>query len=739
MREPIAVLPAVSRRGFLKVSSMAGAGFSLACYLPAKSVSAQASVNDLLELNAFVEVGTDGTIRLYAHTPEKGQGVKTSMPMIIAEELGAAWRDVTVVQALVNEARYGQQRAGGSTSTMREFDPMRRAGAAARNMFIAAAAKRLNLDPAGFDTRDSRVIHAGSGASLSFAELALDAAMQPVPDPASLQFRARSDWRLLGTAVTGVDNHKLVTGEASLFGLDIRLPGMLYAVYQKCPATYGTVRSANLDQIKGMAGIVDAFVVEGNDNARELLAGVAIVGTSTWAVFKARVALEVDWDESAASRDDSDVLRNQAMAIVAQAWPAADELAATGDVEAQFSANGNRVIEAAYSFPYIAHAPMEPMNCTVHYHRDTDSMEIWAPSRQPWMNYASMQNLFGIPQERVTIHQMRMGGSFGRRRYTDFSCEAAAIAHRFDVPVKLVWTREQDMMHDQFRPGGVYAMKAALNPQGQLVAMQNHLIGSMVRGQATDNTNLGAAEFPALNISHYRSARSLMDSNTSSGNWRAPGSHHTAWAVQGFIDELAYAAGRDNMDLMVELMGEPRWFQEGRAGSLNTGRALAVIDRVRELSDYGKSLPAGRAQGFAFHFCHNAHVAEVVELSVDDNKRITIHKITAALDVGPIINMSGALNQVEGSMLDGLSTMLGLEVSLKNGRVQQTNFHQYPMLRMVSSPAEIEISFIQSEFQPTGLGEPALPPLAPAVCNAIHKVTGERIRSLPISKLGYTA
>jgi isoquinoline 1-oxidoreductase beta subunit len=729
----------LNRRCFLKASTMAGAGFSLASYFKAPHVLAAeiAGISDQLELNAFVEIGVDGAITLYAHTPEKGQGIKTSLPMVIAEELGADWNDVTVVRAPMNEARYGQQRAGGSTSTPREFDPMRRAGAAARTMLIAAAARRLSLDPALFYTENSRVIHRNSGDSLPFADLALDAAMQPLPDMDSLVFKARADYTIIGTHIGDVDNHIIVTGGDSLYGSDVKLPGMLYAVYEKCPATYGRVVGANLDHIKSLPGIVDAFIVEGNEDVTELLDGVAIVARSTWQAFKAKQQLEVDWDTSKASKDDDQEIFARAQAVAAAPWPLDNQIAESGSVENQFNDDFTEVVSGTYQFPYLAHACMEPMNCTAHYHRDTNTLDIWAPTRQPGITLNSMASVFAIPKENVTLHQMRMGGSFGRRRFQDYSCEVTAIAKRFEVPIKLLWSREDDLRHDQYRPGGVYAFKGAVSREGRVVAMQNHLIGPSVRGVATNGTRLGPDEFPALNIDHYRAAVSLIDTNTPTGSWRAPGSNATGWAVQSFINELAHAASRDPVELLIEMMGEPRWFQEGSTGSLNTGRAVDVIKLAAEKSGWGKTLPAGRGMGIAFHFSHAGHVAEVAEVSVDSNNKVTIHKITAAVDIGPVINMSGALKQVQGAVLDGISTLAGLEVTLKDGVVQQDNFHQYTLLRMKNAGTEIDAHFIQSDNHPTGLGEPALPPLMPAVCNAIFAVTGKRVRQLPITSEGF--
>ncbi len=729
-------LAAMNRRCFLKASTMAGAGFSLASYFqPTAGQEIRETASDQLELNAFVEIGVDGSISIYAHCPEKGQGIKTSLPMVVADELGVAWNDITVIRAPFNEARYGQQRAGGSTSTPREFDPMRRAGAAARTMLISAAAQRLNVDAVLFYTEDSRVIHRNTGESFTFSELAIEAAMQPLPDVDTLVFKPRAEYKIIGTRVPDVDIETIVTGRP-LYGSDLNLPGMLYAMYEKCPATYGRVVSANLDQIKAMPGIVDAFLVTGNDNVGELLDGVAIVARSTWQAFKARQKLDVQWDTSLASKDDDRDLFGRMQDTANAPWPTENQIAEYGNVESEFDSELTTTVTATYQFPYLSHAVMEPMNCTAHYQADTNRLEIWASTRQPQITVASVNNVFGIPAENITLHMMRMGGSFGRRRFQDYSCEAVAIARRFDVPIKLLWTREDDMMHDQYRPGGVYAFKGAVSREGRVVAMQTQLIGPSVRGVATNGTRLGADEFPALNIDNYRAAISLVDSNTPTGSWRAPGSNATGWAVQSFIHELAVAAGRDTVELLVEMMGEPRWFKEGQLGSLNTGRAVNVIRTAAERSGWGRSLPAGYGMGIAFHFSHNGHVAEVAEVSVDANNKVTIHKVTAVVDIGPVINLSGAEKQVQGAVLDGISTLRGLEITLRDGVVQQDNFHQYNILRMKDAATEIDAHFIQSDHHPTGLGEPALPPLMPAVCNAIYVVTGKRVRELPISREG---
>ena len=728
----------LNRRSFFKLTGAAGGGFALAAYAGTEVFADGEDAGDLLSLNAFVEVGIDGKITLYAHTPEMGQGVKTSLPMIIAEELGAAWNDVTVVRAPVNLEKYGEQRAGGSTSTPREWNPMRQAGAAARTMFINAAAKQLQVNPTDLYTENSKVIHRPSQQSLSFAELAVKAARERVPSSNELTFKDRSDYKLLGTRVSGVDNPSLVQGEP-LFGIDVQLPNMQYAIYQKCPAFFGKVKSANLDHIKTLPGVVDAFILQGNGNELELLDGVAIVAQSTWQAMQAQQQLKVEWDESTASKDDWQQMQQQAQQLASTNGQR--EIASTGDIAAEFNKADNKVINSFYTNPYVAHACMEPMNCTARYDASKNTLEVWSPTQAPGRIFGVAERLMGVPEKNVTVHQTRMGGAFGRRGRTDFSTEAMAIAKRVNGAVKLSWSREDDMTHDLYRTGSFHALKGAVDTNGKLVALENHLIGPGLHGSPTNNTRLSAQEFPALNLKNYRAALSLIDTLTPSGPWRAPGANAMAFAVQSFIAELAHTAGRDHKEFLLELMGEPRWFEPGNVRSLNTERAANVINLATEKAGWGNSLPKGRGLGLAFHFCHLGHIAEVADLSVDltkdGKKKITVHKITAAVDIGPIVNMSGAMAQVEGAITDGLSTMLGLEITMKDGRVQQNNFHQYNMLRIRQAPP-VEIHFIQSKYDPTGVGEPALPPLMPAIGNAIFAATGQRVRSLPLANEGFT-
>ncbi len=724
----------IDRRSFLKLTGIAGSGLTLAACSrtgpPAEETAAGAT--DLFAPNAFINISSDGTILIYSKSPEIGQGIKTAFPMIVAEELDADWQDVKVEQAHIDPDTFGRQSAGGSRSIPTAWDQLRVAGATARSMLISAAAGIWGVPTEECSSADSLVTHGPSGRQLSYAELADAASRQPVPAPESLVLKSRDAYKLIGTRITGVDNEAIVTGQP-LFGIDQQLPGMVFASYTKCPATGGRVRTANLDEIRALPGIRDAFVVEGNDIVSEVMPGVAIIGESTWATQQARQKLVIDWDESEASKDSWTALAAEAAALADQRG--SQVLFETGDIDNAFKA-ATRTLDAFYSYPFVSHAPLEPQNCTAWY-RD-GAIEIWAPTQTPARAMGSVATLLGIAPENVLLHQTRVGGGFGRRLLNDYVCEVAAIAQRVGAPVKLQWDREDDMTHDFYRPGGFHALKAGLDDSGRLQAWYDHFItfshdgNSPVRGG-----DMRAGEVPEKLVEHYKVEQTLLPLATPTGAWRAPRSNAIAFAVQSFIHELAVAAERDHVEFLLELMGEPRWLTVGDPRVLNTGRAAGVIRLAAEKAGWGKNLPAGHGLGLAFYFSHAGHIAEVAEVSVDTRRRLKVHRVTVAADVGPIINLSGAENQCQGSVMDGLSTMFGLEITIEDGRVQETNFDRYPMLRMQNAPV-VDVHFIQSDYPPTGLGEPALPPLAPAICNAIYAASGIRVRSLPLAKEGFS-
>jgi isoquinoline 1-oxidoreductase beta subunit len=726
----------LDRRSFVKLAGLAGGGLALAFVVgraradsPGEAAAGEARKQFVP--NAFLRISPDGSILIYSKAPEIGQGIKTAFPMIVAEELDADWKDVIVEQAPVNPSVYGRQSAGGSRSIPMSWDQLRRAGAAARAMLVATAAKEWGVPASECVTSGSVVSHPRTRRRLRYGELADKAAAQPVPDEKTLVLKDRKHYKLLGKRVSGVDNPRIVSGEP-LFGIDQVLPGMLYAVYVKCPATGGRAREANLHEVRALPGVKEAFVLEGNGRVTELMPGVAIVADSTWNAFNARRKLRVTWDESSASKDSWTALTARAQELTKE--PGKDVLRSVGNVDEVFAKA--KVVEATYSYPFVAHAPLEPQNCTAWF-RD-GSVELWAPTQTPEAGLKAVASVLGIPEERVTVHQMRAGGGFGRRLMNDYMCEAAMISKQIGAPVKLTWTREDDMQHDFYRVGGFHAFKGALDENGRLIAWQDHFVTFSADGERpVSGGNIEPEEFPGLLVPNYRLMQTMLPLATPCGPWRAPRSNSIAFAVQSFLHEMAVAAHRDHLEFLLEVMGEPRWFEPGNERSLNTGRAAAVIKLAAQKAGWGRKLPEGHGLGLAFHFSHAGHFAEVAEVSVDRRKKLTVHRVTVAGDVGPIINLSGAENQCEGCVVDGFSTMMGLEIGIENGRVQQTNFDQYPILRIPHAP-RVDVHFIQSDYPPTGIGEPALPPVAPAIANAIFAATGERVRSLPLTKQGFS-
>ena len=714
----------LDRRQFMKLTGLVGGGLMLSFTLPRASAA-----SGPLQPNGYVRIDAEGII-LYAKNPEVGQGVKTSLPMIIAEELDAAWGDVAVEQSAIDAELYGMQFAGGSMSIPMNWMTLRQAGATARAMLVGAGAKRLGVPVEELSTMDSHVVHKSSGRKLAYTDLASEAAEMPVPDPASLKLKSTDEFRLLGKRITGVDNDALVRGEP-LFGIDQTVPGMKFAVYQKCPAIGGKATSANLDEIKAMPGVHDAFILDGNGNAMDLLPGVAIVADSTWAAIRAKRALTVDWDETDASKDSWSGAVEQAEALRTQTG---ESVVNEGDVDAAFEAADKRA-SGYYTYHFVSHAQLEPQNCTASF--ADGAIEIWAPTQTPGSGIDAVARTIGIDKSKILLHQTRIGGGFGRRLYNDFMCEAAAISQRAGVPVKLQWTREDDMAYDLYRAGGFHQLEGSLDADGKVTGWRDHFITFANDGRPVSGGALRPGVFPSGLVDNVRFEQTALDWKNRCAAWRAPGANVFGFVVQSFLHELAATAGRDHLEVLLEVFGEPRWLVPDNPQTLNTERAANVVRLAAEKAGWGSDMPDGRALGLAFYFSHMGHIAEVADVSVSDDKKIKVHKVTVAADVGPIVNLSGAENQMQGSVVDGLSTMMGLSVTFENGRVQQSNFDKYPLLRMAATP-KVDVHFVDSDFSPTGLGEPALPPLAPAVCNAIFTATGHRIRTLPISEEGYS-
>jgi isoquinoline 1-oxidoreductase subunit beta len=732
----MSTVTSMDRRSFLKLSAIASGGLVLGTYLKfgdeafAAEVVKGTEATGAFTPNAFVRIAPDGTISIAAHTPEIGQGVRTSLPMLVAEELEVDWESVTV-DVVGFDPKYGSQSAGGSTSTPRTFTPLRQAGATARTMLIEAAAQTWGVPASECRAEKGAVLHAGSNRRLTYAELVAKASTLPVPDAKTVRLKEPKDFKVIGKPIGGVDNPKIVSGQP-LFGIDQKLPGMLYAVYEKCPVFGGKVVSANLDAIKQLPGVRDAFVLEAAGEITALASGVAIVADSTWAAFSARKQLQVEWDEGPRAKDSWAGFVARADELGPKAG--GQTLRKDGDLDAVF-AEAAKVVEAKYSYPFVSHANLEPQNCTAWF-RD-DSVEIWAPTQNPGDGARQVTAATGLPGTKIKINLVRCGGGFGRRLMNDYMAEAAAISKKIAAPVKLTWTREDDMRHDFYRPGGFHFLKGSVDKAGHLSGWKDHFVTFGHSANRTGNgANLGADEFPARFLPNYLAEQSILECAIPMGWWRAPGSCTLAWVIQSFIDELAHAAGRDPLEFRIEVLGDKEMVTTPgeRPSPYSAARMRTVVRAVGEKAGWGKKLPRGRGQGVAFHYSHRGYFAIVAEVTVANDGTLKVDRVVVAGDVGStIVNPSGADNQVVGSVIDGLSAALLQELTLENGRIVQGNFHDYPLLRIDEAP-KVEVHFVITENPPTGLGEPALPPLAPAVCNAIFAATGKRIRELPMSK-----
>jgi len=725
-----------SRRGFIKISGLAYSGLSLGLMLPGRAAAEAnpafpAPGAEEFAPNFHLRISRNGAVSIVSQNPECGQGVKTALPMLIAEELEVEWKSVKVVQAGFDQ-RYNRQVAGGSGATPAVFIPFRTLGATARTMLVTAAAQTWGVPASECFAQANAVYHRSSGRSIGYGKLVSVASTLPVPDESDVTLKDPADFKILGTRISGVDNPDLLSGKP-LFGIDQTLPGMAHATYVACPSFGGKVKSANLDSVKSMPGVTDAFVIEGAEALDELVSGVAILGVDTWSVFKAAKALYVDWDIPASVKAQStDGFYAQAETISA-GEPQKNERS-DGDVD-QAIANAANSLDAYYTYPYASHANLEPQNCTAHV--TADRAEIWAPTQLPSSGRDLIADHCGIPKENVFIHMTRIGGGFGRRLINDWMVQAAVISQRAGRPVKMTWSREEDMQHDMYRAAGWHRLRGAVDARGNLVAWQDHFVTLGVQNDTKPGRGAGMSsdEFPCRFIPNFKLDSSIINTDVPLGWWRAPGSCSIAFVTQSFLDELADAAQVDPLEFKLNVLGETAHPGAGKNDpEYHGGRMSAVVARAAKMIGWGQKLPRGEGLGVAFHFSHRGYVAIATHVVVTKSGSLTVKRATSAVDVGStIMNVSGAENQVQGSIVDALSTAMGLEITIAGGAVQQSNFHDYPLLRMSTTP-EIEVEFLTTDFPPTGLGEPAFPPMAPAVANAVFAATGKRMRSMPFNK-----
>ncbi len=727
---------------------MAGASLLVPFYLrsrtrsdtPARAPASQES--RVFAPNAWLEIAPNGQVRIWCGKSEMGQGVLTSLPMIVAEELRCDWGNVQVVQADL-EPKYGEQLTGGSLSVRTSYANLRKAGAAAREMLISAAATEWGVNQAECSAAMGDVVHAKSQRRARYGSLLARAAtLAPPADP---PLKSPAEFRLIGRPTPRTDTALKVTGQAK-FGLDVRAPGMLIASVERCPVYGGTVRSYNADEVKrveGVRGVVEVkpfhlthqFGEEsGPDSRNYSCAGVAVLADSTWAAMQARKTLKVQWDEGATAQESTASLREQ---FVKLAGAPGTVMRNDGDFEKAF-ASAAKKIEAVYEVPFLAHATMEPMNCTTHV-RD-GKCEIWAPTQVPGAAAESIAKALGIARQNIQLHVTFLGGGFGRRLIQDYVVEAALISREVGAPVQVVWSREDDVRHDFYRPASYQVLRAGVDASGELVAWFHRAAspsigvfysGTGISPQAAAEMN--GPDFPAFGVPNLRAEFALAQSGMPLGYWRSVENSGNQFVISSFFDEAAAAAGRDPVEMLLEVLGPPRKISLGGDGAIDVGRRRRVIEIAAEKAGWGKPLLKGTGRGIAAHFGYGSCVAQVAEVSCDAAQgSLRVQRVVCAIDCGLAINPSGVQAQMEGAINFGLAAALKSAITVEHGRVQQSNFHDYEVLRMSDSPPVIEVHVVSGSEAPGGCGEPGVPPIAPAVANAIFAATGKRIRRLPI-------
>jgi isoquinoline 1-oxidoreductase beta subunit len=712
-------MSALSRRRFLKASLATGAGLVIAFYVPRKARAAeeaQAPKKPPPDPNAFLRVAPDGSVTVMLAHSEMGQGIWTGLAMLLAEELECDWSKVKVEHAPAAPAyahtAFGMQMTGGSSSTWSEFERYRTVGAMARDMLVRAAAERWKVDPKGLRAAGG-FVHRGKE-KLSYGQLA--EAAGKLPPPTSVKLKEPKDWKLIGKPTRRLDSPEKITGKAQ-FGIDVRFPGLRTAMVERSPVFGGKVKSFDAAKARAVPGVEQVVQVP---------SGVAVVASNFWTAKTGREALQVEWDLGPGAELDSDRIRESYRALARTPGTVA---AHRGDPDAALSAAGKR-LEAEYDVPYLAHAPMEPLNCTVKL--EGDRCEIWTGTQFQTPDQGAAAKVAGIPPQNVTIHTPFLGGGFGRRANPacDFVGEAVQVAKAAGVPVKVVWTREDDVRGGYYRPLFLHRIEVGVDQKGLPVAWRHVIVGqSIIAGTPFEpylvKNGIDAVSVEGVVDSPYLEGLAACQVSLHSPKnevpvlwWRSVGNTHTAFAMESMIDELAHAAKREPLEFRSALLRKKP-------------RHLHALRVAAEKAGWGKKAPAGRARGLAVHESFGSIVAEVAEVSVEKGNRVRVHKVTCAVDCGPAVNPLGIEAQLQGAVAFGLGPVLRSELTLKQGRVQQSNFHDYEVARLDDMP-EVSVHILPSKARMGGIGEPATAPVAPAVANAVFALTGKRLRSLPL-------
>ena len=736
-----------SRRQFLEITAVSGGGLlaTLSFSSTVRAAVNGAAAAETIPLGAFIRINPDNTVVIGARGCEIGQGVRTSLPMLIAEELEVRWDQVRVEQlnygiAPGTEAgqffaRYGPQGAGGSTSISDGWMDLRQAGAQVRQLLIATAAQTWNLPPGSLAAREGAVWHA-DGRSLKYGDLATRAAALPLP-AGPFALKQPKDFKIIGQPAKVADCGDIVSGRAR-YGIDATLPGMLYAVIARSPTFDGRVKSyddAAARQVRGVRFVVPIAPPPDGDFNRNLAAGVAVVADNTWAAMQGRKALRIDWEAGPWAKASSREMEQRAHALVAGS-DGIQTGRSDGDMAKAWSAAAQK-IEATYQVPFLAHATMEPPGATVAF--NGDKVKLIASIQQPGDASRMVAAMLGISRLNVDIELPRSGGGFGRRLENDFVAEAVMVARQVQRPVKLLWTRDDDLANDFFRPFGVQRLRAAADASGKLTGWSHRVAATSRKwraGRGDDPDWVGTLDidgFPANCVPNYLAEFVDVPFCLARGWWRAPLHTFSAFATECFVDEVAHALKRDPVELRLEMLGAPRDFQYREHGGpvFSTGRLAATLREAAQRIGYGRRLPKGHGIGFASHFTFGGYTSHATEVAAKAGGGWHIERCVCVSDVGIVVNPLGVEAQLMGGTIDGISTALGLEITVEQGRVQQTNYHQYPVLRMPDAP-QVEVHIMPSAMPPRGAGEMGIPGALPALANAIFAATGQRLRRLPL-------
>jgi isoquinoline 1-oxidoreductase beta subunit len=728
--------PVVNRRDFLKTGAAGSVALVIGFHLSPRAFADQAAEQEKKipnPLDAWVRITPDNHVTLILGKSEMGQGIMTALPMILAEELCLDWKNVKVEQAPTNPKIYDHG-TGGSGSVSASWLPMRRAGAAAREMLITAAAARWNVSRDTCKAQDGGILHGARKNFLNYGELVSDAAKLPVPDFKTVPLKNSSEFTIVGHDTRRFEGRDKTTGAAK-FGLDSRVPGMQFAVIARCPVFGGKVKTFDATKAKAVPGVRDVFAIDPVAQGAFTAGGVVVLADNSWAAIQGRKALQITWDEGPAVSESSASLRQQ---FVDNAAKPGKVVRNDGDADAAV-AGAAKKIEAIYELPFAPHATMEPMNCTVHI--GSDSAEAWVPTQAPQWAQEVIAGASKLPLEKVIVHTTLMGGGFGRRYQADFVMEAAQVAKVSGKPVMVFWTREDDMQHGFYRPASYHHFAGALDDKGNVAAWKHFQTSTSIdamwspKGQETpENSEFATAAFIPYHAPNYRVEYTLAKSSVPRAWWRSVEHSSSGFVVESFVDELAVAAGADPLEFRLRHIGDdrkiPDFANPKENKPLDTARLKGVLRLAAEKAGWGKPLPKGISRGIAGYYSFESYTAAVAEVSVKDGA-VKVHRIVYAVDCGRPINPEGVRAQVESAAIYGLSAALHDAITISGGRVEQSNFNDYEMPRMSETP-KTEVHVVMSQEEPTGIGEPGLPVIAPAMCNAIFAATGKRIRRLPI-------